>query len=258
MNVAELKTSLCESLCQEVSVIEQAQSYAVSLPLAGRDGDFFTVYISPVKAGWRVSDMGATLMRLSYENDLGKLLSGARERLFNIVLMESGVHEDDGELFLEVPANALPYGLFTLGQGMTRVECLGLWTRNRVESSFYDDLELIIRATVPVPGENVIENYSVPEIANGQDYPIDFFIKTRSRPLYLFGVNNRDKARLTTIVLQHLVQCRHNFDSMVVYSNVDEIPQPDAKRLMNAANDTVASIGDVDVIKQKITHRLAA
>lgn len=254
--VETLRDNLCAAFCRDVGVAARGEDFAVSLPMVGRDGDHLTAYARPVTAGWRVSDMGSTLMRLSYENDLGKLLTGARERLFNAVLQESGITEDDGELFLEVPGDALTRGLFALGQGVTRVEDLGLWTRSRVESSFYDDLRQIIQLQVGPNG--VIEGYNVPGLPSAENYPIDYFVKTSGKPLYVFGVLNRDKARLTTIILQYLVQQAQNFDSMVVYADVDDIPKPDAKRLMNAANDSVASINDRDVIRAKIAHRVAA
>lgn len=236
-------------------MVQRASDFAVSLPIVGRDGDHLTAYVSDQTAGWRVSDMGATLMRLSYENDLPKLLTGARKKLFLAVLQEAGLTEDDGEIFIEVPADALSKGLFALGQGATRVEDLGLWTRTRVENTFNDDLRSVLLDIVGVNG--FIEGYEVPGISNSENYPVDFYVKTPGLPLYVFGVQHRDKARLTTIILQHLSAHNQKFNSMVVYSDVDDIPKIDAKRLMNAANDAVASIGDSIVIRSKIAHRLA-
>lgn len=247
---------LCASFCKEVTVRERAGAAAVSLPIAGRDGDMLTAYVEQATAGWRISDKGSTLMRLSYENDINKLLSGARERLYNTVLLESGLQEDDGELYAEVPVDGLTMGLFSLAQGITRVEDLGLWTRNRVESTFSDDLrDVLVRI---VGSERLVEAYKAPGVPNADDYPVDFYIDTPGEPLYIFGVHNRDKARLTTIILQHLSKHAGKFNSMVVYADVDEIPKADSKRLMNAANDSVASIDDIDVIKSKIAHRLSA
>ncbi|QXW17449.1 DUF1828 domain-containing protein [Comamonas aquatica] len=257
MSTAEaIRKSLCATFCREVAVTERAGAAAVSLPIMGRDGDFLTAYVEPATAGWRVSDKGSTLMRLSYENDLSKLLSGARERLYNTVLLESGLQEDDGELFTEVPADALAMGLFSLAQGVTRVEDLGLWTRTRVESTFADDL----RSTLfdIVGRDRVTEGYFVPNVPAAESYPVDFFVQTDGVPLFVFGVQNRDKARLTTIILQHLASHTQLFNSMVVYSDVDDIPKADRNRLMNAANDSVASISDVDVIRMKIQHRMKA
>lgn len=257
MSTAEaVRKSLCATFCREVAVSERAGAAAVSLPIMGRDGDFLTAYVEPTTAGWRVSDKGATLMRLSYENDLSKLLSGARERLYNTVLLEAGLQEDDGELFADVAGDALATGLFSLAQGVTRVEDLGLWTRTRVESTFTDDLRT---ALLEIAGkERVVEGFVVPDVPAAENYPVDFCVQTEGVPLFVFGVQNRDKARLTTIILQHLATYTQRFNSMVVYSDVDDIPTADRNRLMNAANDSVASITDLDVIRMKIQHRMSA
>lgn len=256
ISAATLRDSLCTTFCRDVAVVERADDFAVALPLSGRDGDQITAYVKPMGGGWRVSDKGATMMRLSYENDLTKLLTGARERLYSTVLHESGITDDDGELYLDVAADALPRALFTLGQGVTRIEDLGLWTRTRVESSFYEDLQSIIRAEVGEDG--VSESYQVPGVPSSAEYLVDFCVKTSGRPLYVFGVLNGDKARLTTIILQHLAKHSPNFESMVVYADIDDIPRADTKRLMSAANDSVASINDRDVIRAKIAHRRVA
>ncbi|TCT10954.1 uncharacterized protein DUF1828 [Paralcaligenes ureilyticus] len=195
-------------------------------------------------------------MRLSYENDLSKLLSGARQKLFTSVLLESGLQEGDGEIFIEVPADSLSHALFTLSQGVIRLEDLGLWTQNRVESTFYDDLRRLIVETVPT--EDLAEDYIVPNVPAAENYPVDFFIKTNGNPLYLFGVLSKDKAMLSTIIIQHLRASGAKFDAMIVYQDIDSIPKQHTKRLMSAANDTVASIDDHDAIKEKIKHRRAA
>ncbi|WP_291022387.1 DUF1828 domain-containing protein [Hydrogenophaga sp.] len=251
-----LRQSLCATFCKDMAVVERADSIAVSLPIVGRDGDCVTAYVTAATAGWRISDKGATLMRLSYENDLGRLLAGARERLFTTILQESGLQEDDGEIFIEVPSDGLSMGLFALGQGVTRIEGLDLWTRSRIESSFSDDLKSIL--VEAVGKDKVVEGYQVPGLANAEDYPIDFYVRTPQAPLYVFGVSSKDKARLATIILQHLASHQHRFDSMIVYADVDDIPKADAKRLMIAANDAVPSINERQGIIAKIAHRMAA
>lgn len=256
IDIPALQKLLCNTFCQDVRVTLSEGKASVALPMSARDGDQIMAYLSQTTAGWRISDMGTTMMRLSYENDLSKLFTGARGQLLETILKEGGLEEDDGEIFVEVPADALPRGLFTLGQGLTRIEDIGLWTRTRIESTFYDDLRTILDGFLP--REAFEESYVVPSIPNGESYPVDYFIHTAGRPLYLFGVNTKEKAMLTTIILQHLQKARHNFDSMVICSNVEEIPKPDRRRLLNAANDVVATIQDTDAIRQKIEHRLTA
>lgn len=255
INIESLQKNLCSSFCRDVAVRAiDDEILAVSLPLVGRDGDHLMAYVTQATYGWRVSDMGTTMMRLSYENDLTTLLSGSREKLYSMILTEAGLTEDDGEIYLEAPADGLPMALFALGQGLTRIEDLGLWTKGRVENTFYDDLRSLIAEIVPA-GEWK-ESYIVPEIDDGPNYPVDYMVKTPGRPLYVFGVLNQDKARLATIILQYLAKQNAAFDSMVVCSDIDNISRVDVKRLMNAANDVVASIDDRDVIRQKIEHRL--
>lgn len=256
LTAEQLRETLCATLCRDVAVSERPAGLAVSLPIVGRDGDHLTAYVSPVTAGWRVSDKGSTLMRLSYEHDLGKLLAGARERLYQTVLQESGLQEDDGELYLDVPADALTFGLFALGQGATRVEDLGLWTRTRVENSFNDDLRSILADVVG--NENLVEGYQVPGLQGAENYPVDFFVRTARDPLFIFGVPTKDRARLATIILQHIAAHTSRFNSMVVYSDIDEIPKADQRRLMIAANDAIPSLAERAAIEAKIRHRLAA
>ena len=61
-------------------------------------------------------------------------------------------------------------------------------------------------------------------VINASNYPVDYFIEGSAQPLYLFGVPNRDKARLATIVLQHLNSANLDFNSMVVFQNATTFP----------------------------------
>lgn len=256
LSAEAIRDSLCHAFCGSVEVTLRGDSVAVALPMSGRDGDGLMAYVSPRTGGFRISDMGATMMRLSYEHDLPKLLSGARSTLYRTILSESGLQEEDGEIFLDVPAADLTHGLFVLGQGLTRIEDVGLWTRVRVESTFYDDLRDILSSFLPA--EQVHEAYTVPGVPDADLYPVDYFIETRGRPLYLMGVKGTNKARLATIILQHLQKHQHRFESLIVCANIDELPRLDRNRLLNAANDVVPSILEAGAIRQKIEHRLSA
>lgn len=258
ISLESIKSELCGQLCKEIGVQHYGDGpddFRVSLPIVGRDGDHVVAYVTKALGGWRISDMGSTMMRLSYEHDLAKLLTGSRQKLFDAILAEMGIQEDDGELFVVVPLDSIARGLFLLGQGVNRVEDLGLWTRTRVESTFYEDLSTIVYRAAP---GRVIPAYQVPNLPKADSYPIDYFIETGSRPLYLFGVPTREKAMLTTIILQHLREHSLHFDSIAVFSDIDQIPKADLRRLMNAANDVVPAIEDVESIERKIRDRMFA
>lgn len=256
MKAEDIQEHLCGLMCQEVRVVDRRGQLVVSLPFEGRDGDHLVVHLQPEAQGWRISDRANTFMRLSYENDLSKLLSGARGKLYEQVLRESGILEDDGELFIVVGTDELARGLFRLGRGMSRLEDLGLWSRGRVESTFYDDLASVLRDAVG--GACLIRDYVDPDVPESESYPIDFYVQGAHAPLYMFGIKGADKARLTTLTLQHLKAHAGSFDSLVVVSDLGDISKPDIERLSKVANDMVFGLEDTDALRDKIDHRLRA
>jgi hypothetical protein len=253
---AELRKLLCESWCAELDIERSGNGLRVSLPLDEADGDAVTVWLSALPGGWRVSDQGTTLMRLSYQHDIDRLMEGAREALFERILGEHQINLEDGRLLMTVAEGELAAGLLRYGQAIQRVGDLRFWTRARVASTFYDDLGDRLRAIAGA--EKVHRDFAVPGAPAASDYPIDFFIEGGPEPLYVFGVPNRDKARLATIVLQYLQQHVRAFNSLIVFQNVADISARDMRRLMNAANDMVDSIDSVDALERKVKHRIAA
>lgn len=258
MNTSEMESALCRALCGSVTVQQRADGlWRVDTPWTFPDGDGYSIYISPAPTGGlRISDQGLTLMRMSYENDLTKFREGTRGRLLAQVLADAGLMEDDGEFFLDSTVDDLGFNVLRLGQGLTRVHDLTFLNRVRVESTFYDDLREKLQSLVG--SERLTEGYVVPDVANGGDYPVDYFVQGGSVPLYLFGVPNRDKARLATIILQHLIGSRQNFNSMIVYQNMADLPRPDLSRLTNAANDMIDSLDAIDDFERKLLRRVNA
>lgn len=252
---AELKQLLCQQWCAEADIAADEGGLRVSLPMLEADGDVTTVWMQPELGGWLLRDHGTTLMRLSYDTDIDALLDGPRARLAERIVSEQGANLVDGELRAHVHEGELGTGMLRFGQAMTRLGDLSLWNKTRVASTFYDDLERELIRIVPIG--RLHKGYVVPGVPSGNEYPVDFAIPDAARPLYIFGVPNNDKARLATIVLMYLQQQNCKFDSLIVPAEFDDILRGDRRRLMNAANDMVASIRDTDAIERKILQRLA-
>lgn len=256
MNTAELESTLCRTLCGSVTVKGRGPSlWQVDTPWTFPDGDTYSIYVSQgPTGGLRVSDQGLTLMRLSYDNDIGKLREGTRGRLLSQVLADAGLTEDDGEFYLDVTADEVGASVMRLGQALTRIHDLTFLNRIRVESTFYEDLREKLQALVGA--ERLTESYVVPNVPNARDYPVDYLVSGGASPVYLFGVPSRDKARLATIVLQHLVRSGQDFNSMVVFQNAADMPRADLSRLMNAANDMIDSLDASDDFERKLLKRI--
>ncbi|XDZ50252.1 DUF1828 domain-containing protein [Neisseriaceae bacterium CLB008] len=248
---------LCTSFCTDIQTRERKDGWIqVSTPFVGRDGDIYNIFLKQKNGIVRVSDRGSTIMRLSYETDL-KTLTGARQETLIQITDEQGVLYDDGEIYTETIASNIGSAVFKLGQALTRVSDIGLWSAGRIKSTFYEDLECTLDDILDK--HNIHKDYCIPDQVNSSNYPIDYYLQGESsKPLYLFGVPDSSKARLTTIVLKQLEVWNQNFDSIVVLSKMDDIPKSDLARLMDAANDIVPSISDTASIHKKINHRLSA
>ena len=109
----DLRSELCKALCANVDVRERPDGRVyVSTPFRFPDGDSFSIYLERLASGgFRISDLGGTLMHLSYEHDVDKLREGTRQKVFSQILSEMGVDDDDGELRIDVPAAHLGDGI---------------------------------------------------------------------------------------------------------------------------------------------------
>lgn len=257
MDTQELERLICRALCTEATVVPVREDmWRVATPFRFPDGDAYTLYLKQLASGGvRVSDAGSTLMHLSFENDVDKLREGTRGRLLQQVLAESDVEEGEGEFFADAPVEEIGKTLFRFGQALTRIHDLTFLNRLRVESTFYEDLRETLREIVGA--EHIQEGYVVPDVPRATEYPVDYFIQGKTSPVYLFGVPGRDKARLATIILQHLIAAGKDFNSMIVFQNMAELPRADVSRLTNAANDQVDSLDALDDLKRKLLRRVA-
>jgi hypothetical protein len=257
MNTTELQSALCKSLCSEVKLREKrAGLYFLETPFMFSDGDYFSIYLQELPGGsFRITDRGHTLMHLSYAIDVDLIFSGTRGRLLEDITSELGVHEIDGEFFLEAPANALGEAALRFAQALTKLTDLTFLSRAHVESTFDDDLqELLFKIVAP---DRIQKDYMPPELAAADLYPIDYRIEGKERPLFLFGIPNQAKARLTTITLQQLLIRNVSFESLLVFANQETLPRSDLARLSNVGGEQISSLDAYEQFEKKLLKRVA-
>src|SRR5260370_7791829 len=133
MNLADLKKVLCDTLCADVHVHERGKGLLfVSTPFSFSDGDSYSIYIKELPSGrCRISDMGGTFMHLSYEKDTDKFREGTRGKILSQIISEMNLKEEDGEFYIDTPANALGESVFRFGQAITRLHDLTFLNRLR-------------------------------------------------------------------------------------------------------------------------------
>lgn len=257
IDIQELQGKICSILCADVELVPvSSELLMVKTPFYHSDGDQYEIYLKELPSGaLRMTDCGHTLMHLSYENDIDKLREGTRAKVFQNILSQMDVQENDGELFCELPVSELGASLFRFGQALTQVNDLTFLNKVRVENTFYDDLhESILKS---VREEHITREYIYPDMENASDYPIDFRIEGKGLPLFLFGIPNKDKAKLSTIVLERLLRQGAEFESLLVFSDQSILPRSDLARITNVGGEMVASLDAQDDLHRKLIKRAA-
>jgi len=251
-----LQRRLCEQLCTDIRVAERPDGrLMLESGFAFPDGDRYPIYLSEVPGGVRLSDPGDTLMRISYDHDIDAFLAGSRGLLIERILGEEGVSREGGAFQLDTPTDQLSGALFRYGRVLTRIYDLTLHSRHRSTSTFYDDLADLIIQTADE--ERVQRDHQIAGSSNAEAYPIDYRVEGRNGgQVFLYGVPNRDKARLTTIILAHFHRLHLDFDSILVFSDLTDIPHMDLARLSDVGGDMVSSLASSDDLRRKLNRRI--
>ena len=202
-----------------------------------------------------MSDRGHTLMHISYEHDIDSFLTGTRRALLERIVSENSLVYENGTFYTDTSVERLPETIFGFGQALTRIYDLTFLSRSNVGSTFYDDLADSLLGLVD---ESKIERDYEPSVPNAEAYPVDYRIEGKSGvPLFVYGVPNRDKARLTTIMLGYFHRHQIEFESVIVFEDQTQIPRVDLARLSDVGGEMISSLDSTGDFTRKLLRRVA-
>lgn len=213
--------------------------FQVFAPLYHADGDMMDIFLTeiPERELVRICDYGLTLMRLSYSFDVD---TPNKEKIFNKILSENSIQNENGNLFIDVKPEYIYHGLMQFAQAVSKITNMRLYKREVIHSLFFEMLEEFIMTKLqkynpqkkfyPLPGH--------------EEYEVDYCFNNRRRPIYLFGVNNSANARLATISCQKFIAEKLNFSSLIILENLEVIGKKDQARLMSAADKQFPTLED--------------
>lgn len=214
----------------------------VLAPLFHEDGDMLDIFIDlptgPSSEPIRISDHGLTLMRLSYSYELD---TPTKLRVFTKILAENGVSEDRGRLYLETTPEGVYPALLQFAQTVAKISNLQAFKREVVQNLFYEMLDDFIRSTLlrfrP-------EAHYIP-IPDRDDLEVDWFFDVRPRPIYLYGVRDNAKARLTALYCLEYQRNHIPFRSAVVHEDFESgLSRKDQARITSAVDKQFTSLAD--------------
>ena len=196
------------------------QEFQLIHPITHEDGDMVDIYLvqSPTdNAKIRICDFGLTLMRLSYTHY--ETNTDTRKRIFNSILINNGVRDDSGNLYMDSSVEDLYPNVLKFAGCVQKICNMRFWKKEIVRSSFYEDLKTHIL-------QDLARFDPTPDIAPLPDYPpitVDWSLTHNNRKLYLFGVNSNDKAKSAAISLLELQKARMKFISMIVHEDIETL-----------------------------------
>ncbi len=242
-DLEHLQASISKSLCDTVGVHQREDGLLMlDTPFAFPDGDHYPIYVRETTSGrLELSDLGHTLMHMSYDHDVDTLYRGNRATHRERIVSQCGVREESGRFSVETAPDQIAEALFRLVQAITKIYGLTEFGQVRRTSEFNEELRQILSRKFSEKA--FTPDYIVSGIPDRENYPVDYCFNGATRsPLFLYGVPNQDKARLTTINLLHFKVNELQFNSVIVFENRKSIPTKDMARLETVSGTTVSSL----------------
>lgn len=224
-------------------------------PLYHEDGDMLDIFLDIPKGADLlpkqkivITDHGLTLMRLSYSFELD---TPNKERIFQRILTENGIAEEDGKLRLETTPESLYPALMQFAQTIAKVCNMRQFKREVLASLFEEMLDSFIEENLPAfkPQKAVFP------LPNRDDLEVDWQFRTNgnSVPQFLFSVKGNSQARLAAIACLEFQKAKLPFKSIVVHEDFERLSKKDRMRVTSASDKQFPSLED---FQQNITTYL--
>ena len=177
-----MKEQLCELFCGGISVHEVPAGFAVSTAFGRDDGDSVGFYIVPSQTDpelARLEDDGQTipLLEVSGVDFSGETRGAALAEL----LSQCGAQIDQDENLIHtdfMPLAKVPKVALRFVELLIRLQDFSLLTKERVESTFRDDVRSEIRAVMP--DLNITERE--PILPQLKEFEADFVVRDTGHP----------------------------------------------------------------------------
>lgn len=240
MDINRVTESLERPLSTGFALYERRPgSHQLILPIYHEDGDMVEVYLADSPKGEdfvRICDFGLTLMRLSYTYEIS---TSTRRQLFDSILINNGVDQDEGSLYLDAPIARLYEGVLQFAGCAQKVCNLRYWTRESTRTAFYEDLEECITTDLS-DYSPAAKEYPIPGFPIGVDWSLTF----GSTSFYLFGVHSDDKAKNVALALLEYRKESLTFISLIVHEEMQALGTREQIYLTRNADKQYPALAD--------------
>ena len=240
MDISSLRDTLSRQPAAGFDFYERRPgNFQLIIPILHEDGDMVDIYLTDSPRGEghvRVCDLGMALMRLSYTYEVN---SPTRQQIFDSILINSGVANDKGNLYLDAPLGMLYESILQFAGCVQKVCNMRYWSRELVRSAFYDDLAEYVSSELS-PFVPLADQFPLPE----HPISVDWQLTYNGHQFYLFGVRGNNKAKNVAIALLEFQKERLSFISLVVHEDIDDLGNRERHHLIRNADRQYPVLAD--------------
>ena len=224
---------------QRLQLVEKRPGISqLMVPLFHEDGDMVDIFLEGLGGDRvRICDYGMTLMRLSYEYEVD---TPNKQRILTKILTENGLKEENGNLVVEAAPDRLYPAIMQFAQAVAKVGSMRNFKREIIASLFYDLLEEFTLSKL----QDFRPQKGIFPLLDRDDLEVDYNFPINGMSLYLFGVKDTSKARLTTISCLEFIRHKLPFRSIVVHEDFYALPRKERSRLTSACDKQFTSLDD--------------
>ncbi len=242
MNGERIGDEFRRKVCRQIDVMpEGINRYRVVTPFEFDDGDGLVIVLKQQGSGWQLTDEAHTFMRLSYDSDTADLHRGTRQKLISNALDMFGVEDHDGELVMPVPDERFGDALFSFVQAILRVFDVNYLSRERVLTTFKDDLRGFLKECIPA--ERRVFDWRDPEADPQGNYAVDCRVNGIDESLFIYGLTNDNRTNAATIAIHHFEKRGAQFRTLGVFEDQEKIGRKVLARFTDVCDRQYSNLG---------------
>jgi len=241
---ADLKAQVSRSVC--IGKDERGQHY-IDTPFTFDDGDEPVIALVPNGKGWVLSDLGNTLLRMSYRLNAAEYDSPDTQRKLDAAIAMAQITKQGGRLTRALPEGKYAYALFEFAYALMRIDELSSHanqpkpTAKRSRRPKFKD-EVADLVTGILPQDRLDFNWHDPQWDSNKEYPVDCRINGMASPLFLHAPENKTNTLDTTITIYRFRELEVPGEHVAIFRDQGRIGKPAKSKLHAVCRNTFDSL----------------